>query len=141
MTPFSDIPGHVITAERTQAELQALHRHRSAPAEIRAQINRFPACEQAPGHRNACNICQAVARRLLPLKDRWQLFSTECGVSGGFIPCNVSHRMFGLAFGNFLIFPTARPWQAGLVFECAESLLPLNFAFILDELAPPEFAI
>ncbi len=74
-------------------------------------------------YRNACIICQVVARRLLPLKDRWQFFATERGVSGGFIPCNVSHGMLGLAFGNFLIPPTARPRQACQVIECAESLL------------------
>ena len=103
--------------------------------------NRFFAREQAPGHDDTEIHRQTVAGGLFPLKDGRQFLAPERSIRGGFVPRNVGHGMFALAFGDFLILPTARPWQAGLIFEGADSFFPCEFAAFLDELMPPEFAL
>ncbi|MCG3163842.1 MAG: hypothetical protein JMDDDDMK_05294 [Acidobacteria bacterium] len=139
-TPFGGVPGHLITAERTHPEFKSVDRRRAAAIEVGVSFDRAAESDPAPGQRVIRIVGdQAVARRLLPLKDGRKLFAAKRRVGRGFVPSDTSHRMFSFAFGEVLIEPFTRPRQRGAVAEERHRLFKLERSSVFDERMFPEF--
>src|SRR5262245_61626391 len=93
--------------------------------------------QKAPGHHHHGPSAYS-ARSLLPLKDGRKLFAAECGIGGGFVPCDVRDRMLSFIFGEVLARPVARPRQSSAVFELLDRFFPGERLAIFDERIVPE---
>ena len=139
--PFRDVARHVVGAKRTHPELSAGRRQGSG-SEVRAAGERVARIEDTPGHGgHASRRHVAVARRLLPLKDRWQPLAPKRGVSGGLVPRDIRHRIVRLAVRNRLIRPGARTGQSRPVHEGSHGFVPRQCAPVLDERVIPELTL
>ena len=75
--PFGHVPRHVVGAERAGAKLVGRHRHRRRAVEVRAVQRSIAGQQRAPRHPVERRGRVAVARRLLPLKNRRQFFPSN----------------------------------------------------------------